>query len=541
MNTVTRVPGHSPLLTRACSPAGDSSSPFTWRHDALLLGLLLAVAIGVKAWLFQHTDAIARDGIVYILIANRYEEGPFLDVLRRTHQHPLFPLYVIGVSWFIHPLSGGESALGWQRSAQLANMLAGVLLVLPLYYLGRELGGRKLAFWATLLFLCLPVTGRLLADGVSEGTYLLFCVTTLCLAVRSFRTGSRTGWLLAGIAAGLAYLTRPEAALVSAAVLLVLFFAKARGILALSWRQAGVRAAAFALAAALVVSPYWLAIGRISNKPSVGEVLEGAALEPAPPATGSALLLAARFMDGVDGKDWSGMTPLRALWEVLDESSKALLYVLWLPALAGMFAFRRELFTRPGLGLIAVVLVANLLVLWRLAMASRYVSERHTLLIALCACYLAVVFLFRLAEWLRSSPPLGKGERKMWPRTALVAGLMILVAWGTIRTLRPLHSGRKAHRQAAEWFVQNAREGDVLVDPYGFARFYAEQEPEFAKSATTIAQRRLLLIEPADRDGLREGIIADALAGTDVRDLGEPISVWPANGSPKLFMYALRN
>jgi hypothetical protein len=507
----------------------------------MLLALLLALAIGVKAWLFQHTYTIARDGIVYILIANRYEEGPFLEVLRKTHQHPLFPLYVIGVSQLVHPFHGGESALSWQRSAQLANMLAGVLLVLPLYYFGKELGGRKIAFWATLLFLCLPVTGRLLADGVSEGTYLLWCVTTLCLAVRGLRTGSLTGWLLAGVGAGLAYLTRPEAALVGASVLLVLLFARARGVLAQSWQQAGVRAAGFALAAALVVSPYWLAIGRISNKPSVGEVLEGAQLKPAPAASGPGLLLAARFMDGVDGKEWSGITPLRALWEVLDEASKALLYVLWLPALAGMFAFRREFFTRPGLGLIAVVLVVNLLVLWRLALASRYVSERHTLLITLCACYLAVLFLFQLAEWLQSSRARTRERIRLrqWARPALVAGLMILVAWGTLRTLRPLHSGRKAHRQAAEWFVQNSRPGDVLVDPYGFARFYAELEPEFAKPKAVPPQRRLILIEPADRDALREGIIADALAGFDVRDLGEPIAAWPTSGTPKLFMYVI--
>jgi hypothetical protein len=499
------------------------------------------LSLALKAWLFAHTDAIARDGIVYILIANRYEQGPFLDVLRQTQQHPLFPLSVLGLSHVVHPLYGGESAVSWQRSAQLANILSSLLLVFPVYFLGKELGGRGLAFWATLLFQCLPVFARLSADGVSEGTYLLWTALTLYGVVRGFRTGSIATFFLGGVSAGLAYLTRPEAALVILAALGILLFARFRGTLTWNWRRVGACSASFVMAAALVASPYWLAIGRLSNKPSVGEVIEGSACLECPPAPqrGVGLLLAARFMEGVDGEDWSGMGPLQALWEVLDEVGKALLYVLWLPALVGLVWFRREFLTRPALALIAAVLVLNLLLLWRLAIASRYVSERHTLLIVLCASYLALLTLFRLTDWLAATWD-GEALKDFIGRYShrlLIGGLGALMLWGTIRTLRPLHAGRKVHRQAAEWFVQNRQPGDVLVDPYGFARFYAEQEPELAKPTGVPCQRRFLLVEPADLDGLRNRIIAEA---TSSQSLGQPIAVWPDAEKPRLLMYFLK-
>src|SRR5947209_3580317 len=61
-----------------------------------------------------------------------------------------------------------------QLAAQLASAGASVLLVAPLYWLGRELFSRRVAFGAVLMFQCLPCSGRIVADGLSEGVFLLF-------------------------------------------------------------------------------------------------------------------------------------------------------------------------------------------------------------------------------------------------------------------------------------------------------------------------------------------------------------------------------
>ena len=41
-------------------------------------------------------------------------------------------------------------------SAQLVSALASVLLLVPMFYLGREVFERRIAFWSCLLFQCLP-------------------------------------------------------------------------------------------------------------------------------------------------------------------------------------------------------------------------------------------------------------------------------------------------------------------------------------------------------------------------------------------------
>ena len=64
---------------------------------------------------------------------------------------------------------------------QLASSLAAVLLVIPMFYLGRELFDRRVGFWSAALFECLPVTARITSDALSEATFLLFITGLLFL------------------------------------------------------------------------------------------------------------------------------------------------------------------------------------------------------------------------------------------------------------------------------------------------------------------------------------------------------------------------
>src|SRR5207253_5412516 len=108
--------------------------------------------------------------------------------------------------------------------------LAGIFLVIPMFFLGKELFDREVAFWASAIFECLPVGARVMSDALSESLFLLMSTTALLLAVRAFRTGSWRQFGLCGVFAGLAYLTRPEGILIVAAVILVLFRASASGV-----------------------------------------------------------------------------------------------------------------------------------------------------------------------------------------------------------------------------------------------------------------------------------------------------------------------
>src|SRR5205807_4188326 len=134
-----------------------------------------------------------------------------------------YPMTVLAISGPVRQIVNGSDLVVMQLSAQITSGLAGILLILPMFYLGKELFDRRVGFWATAIFQCLPVGARVMSDALSESLFLLMSATALLLAVRGFRTGSWRRFALCGLLAGLAYLTRPEGILIVAAVILVLF------------------------------------------------------------------------------------------------------------------------------------------------------------------------------------------------------------------------------------------------------------------------------------------------------------------------------
>src|SRR5262249_45457258 len=157
---------------------------------------------------------------------------------------------------------------------QLASNLAAILLVLPMFYLGKALFDRGVAFWGTLLFNVLPVGGHLLSDGLSESLFLLFAITGLLFAVRGLQRPSIKTFALCGVFAGLSYLTRPEGALIVVATCLTLLLMQCVPHQRRPWRHALACAGTLGIAGIVVGAPYWAATGKFTNKPSVNHFLK---------------------------------------------------------------------------------------------------------------------------------------------------------------------------------------------------------------------------------------------------------------------------
>ncbi|MGE3807620.1 MAG: glycosyltransferase family 39 protein, partial [Gemmataceae bacterium] len=197
------------------SPQGSGA---TWKP----LALLLVVAAAIHAWQITHTVVAARDSIGFIRFAHRLEREPLVDVLRTSLHPPLYPLTVLAVSYPARLFFDVSDPSVMQYCAQVASALAGVLLVIPMFFLGWELFDRRVGFFSALMFQCLPVGSRALADGLTEGIYMLACATALWLAVRGLRRLRPLDFALAGICTGFGYLTRPEGLELPLAILAVL-------------------------------------------------------------------------------------------------------------------------------------------------------------------------------------------------------------------------------------------------------------------------------------------------------------------------------
>ena len=113
-------------------------SGFT-RTDLALVLVLATAATALRAWELTHTTVASRDSIGYARIAWRLEHGDWRKVIAHAPQHPLYPAALLLVSQPIRHLLPDDLPYAMQLSAQLTSALAGVLLVLPSFLLGREL------------------------------------------------------------------------------------------------------------------------------------------------------------------------------------------------------------------------------------------------------------------------------------------------------------------------------------------------------------------------------------------------------------------
>src|SRR5262245_56273750 len=113
-------------------------------HAVVLFAVVLhAVAI-------TQTLLPAQDGLKFIRIARQFQTRPWVDVVRGSDAHPLYPALVAAVEPIVGWLAGhGPGA--WRTSAQLVAVLASVGLILPIYAMTKLLFDRRIACMAAAL------------------------------------------------------------------------------------------------------------------------------------------------------------------------------------------------------------------------------------------------------------------------------------------------------------------------------------------------------------------------------------------------------
>jgi hypothetical protein len=488
---------------RAPGQEGEPTGSGRWR-DLGLLAVLLTAAVALRAWLICHTEVAARDSIGFIRYALELESGQksWIEALNTNHQHPGYPLTVLAASAPVRAFVHAPMPDLMRISAQLASSLAAVLLVIPMYFLGKLLFHRPAGFWAALMFQCLPVSGHILSDGLSEALFLLLTASGLLFGAQALHSGSRRRFALCGLFCGLAYLTRPEGALLLAAVGLSLLGLQLVPAWRRGWRETFANGATLALAAFAAGSPYFLATGCFSIKPSVNQLMgkekeSGPEPNPRMRATGCARAAfppdapqagcGGPLLASVPAVMLSTEGPLvgrlvRGLWGLGAEVVNGFHYVGWVPALLGMWWYRRHPWAVPGMWPLLALSLLYALVLWRLAVVVGYLSDRHIQVLVLCGIYPAAAAALelpgRLGGWLRARGWLGEGGpvgRLLGDGAPVlaVAGLVALTAAGLPKTLHTLHAMRAGHHAAGLWLAGHARPADTIMDRHAWSHYYA--------------------------------------------------------------------
>ncbi len=487
-----------------------NSKPTSYALDLRYLAILVTVVVAVRSWQITHTEVASRDSISYVRIAWQLERAPWRQVMLASPQHPGYPLAVLAMSHPVRRFIPDDLPRAWQISAQLVSAFASLLLLVPMFYLGKEMFDSRIAFWACLLFQCLPTSGKVMGDGLSDTLFLLFACTSLWLATVALRR--RKAWLFAltGLACGLAYWVRPEGALVAAATGLVLLGMQKSAHWRQEWRKVLIQGTALSLTALVVVLPYMFTIGGLTVKNTPNLLMNQQRpdadwenrLRPQPPpqdpepqtnaAQPGSVLFASFFGPGdrTFDKLASKITglgdlqnyrlPSRYWWAFnafIYEAGKGFFYVVWMPMFLGLWWRRERFLAVPGIWVGLLVCLALLGLLYRMAEKMGYLSDRHLLFLILCGTYWAVAGTFIIGE------KLTLGAVRLWPTlagyrwvngwTGSLALLLVLVLLPLPRTLARLHSERAGFRSLGHWLAKHTKPGDFIEDPYCWAYYYA--------------------------------------------------------------------
>lgn len=236
----------------------EVESPTSERRFRFGLAVVALVGLVVRLWAVatvSRRNPTAGDGFYYHAQANLLAHGHwFADPYRSVgaagivpgNAHP--PVYTIWLS--MSSLLGGTD----YRAHKTMACLAGVLLVVAIGLLGRELAGRRAGMIAGVLAALHPpfwIIGGLLMPEELYAAFVALVLLVVCIWRR------RPSWSVAiwgGVALGLAVLTRAEAVLFGPLLFAPVMLLPGR--ITPAWRRRALHLAVAGLACLAVIAPW---------------------------------------------------------------------------------------------------------------------------------------------------------------------------------------------------------------------------------------------------------------------------------------------
>jgi hypothetical protein len=436
--------------------------------------VLAAAALHVAG--VARSDLPAQDGLKFLKVAQRFQREPFLDVVRGSDQHPLYPLVVAlaepAVSGVLGP--GPDSR---RIAAQGVSVAASLLSLVLLAVLAGRLFGREAALVTALLGALLPEPARLGREALADPLALCGFVAALVAGEQALRRRSPRAAALCGALGGIAYWARPEVIVVPLALVPALAWTglaawRAGRFPSTGWMSSVRPNAAPACAAMAVlvvgVGLYAAAKGEVSEKLSIrgmtGDGPRAALPQRAAPHLPQALREGGWDFAPKEEPDTPRITGTLAALIALGRAwAEGIGWLLVLPACWGLLRVPAG----PGKAIVACCAAAILLAVTRHAAAFGYLSDRHAMTLVYLSLPWAAAGALDLGRRAAAWFGWGPGRRVRIRYYALV----VLVVACVGAQMRPAHASREGHRQAGLWLARAAGPGQAVLDTRGWAAF----------------------------------------------------------------------
>lgn len=426
------------------------------------LGLALAaLALASRWWSWQQTAVVFNDGPRYLRQAQAILDGQWAVALTEPY-HPLYAVLASGVA---------SLGVGLEDAAAWVSITAGSAAIVVLFALLRDAFGSPYDWLGALLAAIHPRAVEFSSDIQSEGVYLAFFLLAVWLGWRALERGSPRDAAATGVAAALAFWTRPEGIGVAmgAAVLAPWWAWRAEWGLARTTRWL----AALGVAVLVGVGAYTVALHVATGewRATQKKVVLAPATLPASAAPSGATKEAMPVREPPALRTLrprTGATLAAAiddLWTTARSTARPVVLVGFAIALIAL----RGRCGRRGLWLLGLAAAYCVLLMWLLLTAG-YVSRRHILPPLLPLFGYAALGLATL--WAYTG---GRAQRLR--RLASPAPLLIVAMLAVPFQIQPRRIDKLAERNAAEWLAAQppGAASDAVAGIGGRIGYYARR------------------------------------------------------------------
>jgi hypothetical protein len=430
----------------------------------VLGGILLMSILGAqRLWLVNNRPVITKDGIHYLAMAKWMQASGIRESIREFRWlHPAYPLAVVGV----HAIHGNNDLESWEAAATCISFATSMLAMFGVWILGwKIIGSARIGLAGALLFGLGSKVSIHGADVGNDAMALMFQVWALLAVMkaadllnpRPLRSAAYAA--LAGLLAGLGYLTRPESAMVVvvAAALWMSMALRRRCAVVSALRTTG----AILVTWLVLAIPYMLASESILGKWGGGyfHLASGPLL-----ATVNAIEIGQAIIQ-VLGKFTEAQHPVLAALTCI------YLALLLLSRLEAMKPFRHCM-PRPGSSggfiIIAILALSLPVVIWRQTVVDG--SSRYLLLSAAVLTSLPAALLAGAGAMADSLIGMRQARNRLFWGGTVLLGLAI-----TVHALRPLHSGDIYLRDAGIAIRNASSSKDItIISDSSYVLYYAQ-------------------------------------------------------------------
>lgn len=428
-----------------------------------ILFLIMLLAAGMGIYIIATTVLISQDGVKYINDAKTFAT----DFNKAWNWYwPGYSFLIFTLHNFISLFSKTDSIYSWIYCGQVVSLLARILSLIPLYFIGKALVGERKSLWGLFILVLLPYPAEFGSDVIRDWTHILFLASGMAVLIYGARNGKWWMFALAGLAGGLGHTVRPECAQVVIYGMLWLMICVIKPRIQTSRVKAVILMLALIAGFAIPAAPF------MKTRSDGGEIIPNKLKRVINQVSSNSFTFQenTKSTDKYNIKFSAQVVPeniAQSAGRLVQAISENLIHIFTLPFVIGLFygfrRIRKAVFDERFFILCLLIFYSVMMIF--LHINYEYISRRHCLPMVIFGVFYVPVGLELIAGWIevnifRNKSAGAKDVQRVF-FILLFIGLAICV--GKLNRIIPLRAEKSSYVQAANWLKNNTKKDERIA------------------------------------------------------------------------------